>query len=117
MIDDDDFLQMMVKTMGGMFGLVITPAVDGNQGIAIYRERHSDFKLVLMDFLMPECDGIEATKKIREFEAKYGLAPIKIYGLTGDMEEQNKGLHAGMNKVFEKPLKKPDFEEIVQDLK
>lgn len=43
-------------------------------------EQHSDIKIVLTDYSMPECNGYELTKKIR---TKYSMDRLAIIGLSG----------------------------------
>ena len=67
---------------------------------------------------MPVMDGIEATRKIREFYADRGVSlagqPI-IIGITGHVEESFKtqGLQAGMNEVCGKPMTFKDIFKVL----
>lgn len=64
------------------------------------------FDLVLMDIQMPEMDGIEATKKIREASPERIDPNIPIIALTAYamQEDQERFLQAGMNDYISKPL-------------
>jgi len=62
-------------------------AENGKQ--ALYETSKSTFDLILMDIMMPEMDGFEASKKIRKPE-----------------EEKDQCLAAGMDSFIEKPLTK-----------
>jgi len=59
---------------------------------------------VLMDVMMPEMDGLEATRQIRALPAPLGQIPI--FGLTAHSAaaEHQACLDAGMNRVITKPV-------------
>ena len=68
---------------------------------------HESFDLILMDCLMPEMDGFEATRAIRG-SAMVCNPQIPIVALTGDTgdEGRKKCLAAGMNDHLSKPIDK-----------
>ncbi len=61
-----------------------------------------DLDLVLMDIKMPEMNGYEATRQIREFNKDILIIAQTAYGLTGDRE---KAISAGCNDYLSKPVK------------
>lgn len=69
------------------------------------------YDLVLMDVMMPEMDGLEATRRIRAHEAVNGLSPVPIIALTASVmrEDHERCVAAGMTKVAAKPI---DFNEL-----
>eukprot|EP00667_Euglena_gracilis_P006507 EG_transcript_6556 len=76
------------------------------------------FRAIVMDIHMPECDGVKATRQIREGEAKraaalHGYRKIPIVGLTADTDTrmQAKCLEAGFNCVLLKPAKREELLE------
>eukprot|EP01080_Neovahlkampfia_damariscottae_P001354 gene1354-11436_t len=69
--------------------------------------------LMITDINMDQMNGIECTKKIREYERIYSLQPIFIIGVTGDDDGILKNcLDAGMNKLLFKPFEKEDLENL-----
>jgi signal transduction histidine kinase/DNA-binding response OmpR family regulator len=80
---------------------------DGRQAVETIRTMQ--YHLVLMDCQMPEMDGIEATRLIREHEKTAGdphAPPIPIIALTANVlnGEQERCLAAGMNDYLSKPF-------------
>jgi CheY-like chemotaxis protein len=73
------------------------------QAVERYRENEPD--LILMDVQMPEIDGLEATRRIREIEAVTGNH-VPIIALTAGAlkEEREKCFVAGMDDFLTKPV-------------
>ncbi len=71
------------------------------------------YNLVLMDVQMPGLDGIEATRRIRDFEAARGGSRTPIIALTATVveDERDACLAVGMNGFLTKPL---DREKLVE---
>ena len=55
---------------------------------------------------MPEMDGFEATRQIRQFEQQQGLPPVPVIALTAHIfdEHREEGQRAGMNEFLGKPV-------------
>jgi CheY-like chemotaxis protein/HPt (histidine-containing phosphotransfer) domain-containing protein len=85
-----------------------TTQVAENGKLALEAWQTGDFDLILMDMMMPEMDGLEATRQIREIELAAGLnrrIPIiamTANAMTGDRE---RCLEAGMDGYVSKPVK------------
>ena len=75
------------------------------------------FDIVLMDGQMPEMDGFEATKLIREKEKTTG-AHLPIIALTAHAMQGDKArcLAAGMDAYVPKPLKLEDLFAVIEDV-
>ncbi|MDO9226015.1 MAG: response regulator [Pseudomonadota bacterium] len=94
-----------------------TLSVADNGQIALETWRRGGFDLILMDMMMPEMDGLEATRRIREEEQQQ--APhkphIAIVAMTANamQGDRERCLEAGMDGYVSKPVK-PEvlYEEI-----
>jgi CheY-like chemotaxis protein len=88
-----------------------------NNGIeAVKALEKNDFDIVLMDIQMPDMDGMEATRLIRESDARHKNRTIPIIAMTahamkGDKE---KFLDAGMNDYISKPINVDEFMSIIK---
>ena len=91
-------------------------ASDGNQAIRLLEEK--DYDLVLMDCQMPEMDGYEATRIIRDKTSSVRNHDIPIIAVTANVGEENrlKCLDAGMDDFIPKPVKPPVLKELVLKL-
>lgn len=86
-------------------GARVDTAYNGKEALTAVQESHYD--LVLMDCQMPEMDGFEASRKIREYEYKNPqIKPVVIIALTARAQESDrvKCLEAGMNDYLKKPV-------------
>ncbi|MEA1885521.1 MAG: response regulator, partial [Thermotogota bacterium] len=81
----------------------ISEASNGYEAFQLFKNNCFDF--VLMDLRMPEMDGIEATKKIREFEKEADYhTPIVALTASAIREEEIKSMEAGMDAFLSKPV-------------
>ena len=65
---------------------------------------------------MPEMDGFEATKKIRDFEKKRKQKAVPIVALTADamVGDREKCLAVGMDDYINKPFKETDIAKALE---
>ena len=82
-------------------GYQVLEAANGREGLLQANRSHPD--LILMDLAMPELDGVEATRQIRE---RHTLARTPIFAISAYATHDVKAdaLAAGCNEVFAKPL-------------
>ncbi|WP_269526846.1 response regulator [Coraliomargarita parva] len=86
-----------------------------NGALALEAVQTRRYDCILMDIQMPEMDGYEATRRIREFESAEGLSYTFIVAMTahamkGDAE---KCLNAGMDDYLPKPFRVEALKEIL----
>jgi signal transduction histidine kinase/CheY-like chemotaxis protein len=95
--------------------LFIDCAENGVQALELFTENPEKYALVFMDIQMPEMDGYEATRRIRDSGAA-NAASIPIIAMTANVfrEDIEKCLDAGMNAHVGKPL---DMDEVMRTLR
>jgi CheY-like chemotaxis protein len=64
-----------------------------------------------MDIQMPEMNGYEATRQIRQFNQKVIIIALTAFALAGDRE---KAIEAGCNDYISKPIKEMNWLEMIQ---
>lgn len=84
-----------------------------NGAVAIEKVRKNNYDFILMDMRMPIMNGIEATKKIRQFNQEI---PIICMSANVYREDKHAAEEAGMNDFIEKPLEKSDIESTLLGL-
>ncbi|MBF0283815.1 MAG: response regulator [Magnetococcales bacterium] len=87
---------------------------DGAAAVAAFMRNGYD--LVLMDMQMPEMDGVQATRLIREWERQQGRPPTPVLALTADalLEHEQRSLDAGCNAHLSKPVRKKTLLDAVK---
>ncbi|KRX00163.1 CheY-like superfamily [Pseudocohnilembus persalinus] len=104
--EDDMFAQNVVKMILKTLKVDCTVHVDGNEVFEAWKNKQGQCSIVLMDIHMPNCDGYEAAKKMRNYEKEKGWKQTKIYALSGDDDSETKAqvVSSGMNGLLKKPL-------------
>ena len=104
MAEDHYLSQKVIRGMLAKLGLKADIASNGQEALAL-AEKHR-YDLILMDCEMPEMDGFEATRRIRQYEQKQGLPAVPIVALTAHIlrEHKERSLAAGMNAHLPKPV-------------
>lgn len=101
LIDDDKYLLKLLTRPLTKFGHSITEANDGRQGWELFVEDPSRFDVIVTDINMPEMDGVELLKRLREKE--YDLPVIVMTG-DGDIQSSIKVLRLGAFDFLLKPF-------------
>jgi len=103
-------IDLMLKKLGYTADLV------NNGKAALEAVRSKTYDLVLMDLHMPEMDGLEAVRAIRDWETEQSRKPLHVIALTADALEgdRDKCLAAGMNDYLSKPMRPKELHLALQ---
>ncbi len=102
--EDNRINQMYIMELLKTLGLTADLATNGEEACAaVQRERYD---LVLMDCQMPQMDGFDATRKIRQLESTRGDERVPVVALTANamVEDRDRCLAAGMDDYLAKPV-------------
>jgi PAS domain S-box-containing protein len=101
LVEDNKINRRVAEGILGKAGIIVDSAGNGREALAILNEKC--FDLILMDVQMPEMDGLEATRHIREDQRFDGLPVVALtaHAMKGDREMC---LAAGMDDYIVKPL-------------
>jgi hypothetical protein len=101
-VDDDVRNIYSLYTVLERQGMQITIANDGKEALQKLQEE-KDVNIVLMDTMMPEMDGIECTRKIRQ-QSQFKTLPIIALTAKAMKGDREKCLEAGASDYISKPL-------------
>jgi PAS domain S-box-containing protein len=109
LVEDNELNQLVAENSLKYFGCEVTKADNGKIAVDILSER--TFDIILMDIQMPQLDGIEATKILRN---KFALTtPIIALTANAFKSEIDHCLSVGMNGYITKPFNEEDLLNII----
>ena len=97
-------------------GMQVTLAVDGKQVVEVFADSpEGTFDVILMDIMMPQMNGYEATRAIRNLADRPDGRTIPIIAMTANAfaEDVQASMDAGMNAHLAKPLQ---MDEVVKTI-
>ncbi|MDX9732157.1 MAG: response regulator transcription factor [Bdellovibrionales bacterium] len=98
MIDDDTRLSALTKQYVGPFGIQLEAADRPSLGMA--RMKEETFDVLVLDLMLPEMDGFQVLKKLRETTS----IPIIMLTARGDVTDRVVGLELGADDYLPKPF-------------
>ena len=111
LVEDNLANQKFASLLLGKMGYNADIAEDGVEAIRRWRENHYD--LILMDCLMPNMDGYEATIKIRQEENSQSRIPIIALTANAAETDRQRCRQSGMDEVITKPYRKHELEDVL----
>ena len=103
-IEDYPDSRMLLSSLLRAKGYKVVEARDGKEGLQQANRVTPD--LILMDLAMPELDGVEATRQLRQRQT-FSRTPIFAISAYATHDVRDDALAAGCNEVFTKPLDLP----------
>ena len=111
--EDNPVNQLVAKKILEKLGYTCEIAANGIECLRLLEEQ--TFAIVLMDCMMPEMDGLEATRHIRSSGAGYANIPIVAFTANTFSEDRQKCMDAGMNDYMPKPVSIERLTKILKD--
>ncbi len=109
-IDDDDFIRGVLKSVLKKAGYVVIDAPDGETGLKYVNKYDPD--LVLTDYKMPGISGLDV---VQEIVRTYPGLPVIMLTAYGDVTLTIKAIQAGAYDFIEKPVKNHELLEAIQN--
>ncbi len=99
LVEDNEMNRDMLSRRLQRKGFEVALAVDGLQGVAMATA--GGYDLILMDMSLPELDGWEATRRVREAGHRVPIIALTAHAMSGDRE---KAMAAGCDDYDTKPV-------------
>ncbi len=112
-VEDEEMLQELVKTMLKMGGYRVLTANDGEEGIEMYRKHKDEISIVLTDLGLPKLGGFEAFLKMKEINSN-----IKAVIASGyfDPDQKVEMLKADIKDFVQKPYRPNEVLKILREV-
>ncbi|NDV63525.1 response regulator [Puniceicoccales bacterium CK1056] len=109
LIAEDDFIsrKLLINILEEL-GHVVSVAADGKEAWDAYQAQPT--RLVITDWLMPQMDGLELVRKIRENDKSDYTYIILLTANIGQRENYYKAMQAGVDDFLAKPLDRLELE-------
>ncbi len=117
LVEDNILNQRIVTFSLRKYSHEVTIANNGKEALDVFKK--STFDVILMDIMMPVMDGLEATLRIREYEAlQQTEKQTPIIALTANTmdNDREKCLSYGMNEFMAKPFDMDRLNQIFREL-
>ncbi|MDH4099457.1 MAG: response regulator [Nitrospirota bacterium] len=111
LVDDEEKNIRLLEEVCKHCGYATISAGNGKEAIDLAWERQPD--LILLDAMMPEMDGFEATEKLKSYN-KTKMIPVIMITALAQKEHLIKGITAGVNDFLSKPI---DIQELMLRMK
>jgi len=108
-VDDNPFNRVFLSEVLNGEGFSVEEAKNGIE--ALLKINETDFKLIMLDLLMPGMDGFETAKKIREMGITVPIVAVSALALKQDRQ---RSLRAGCNDFLPKPIDVKQLRSIVK---
>ena len=116
-VEDDFSHRLIVEELLSDMGLTVTAVDNGFAALDKLETGHRLFDLVVLDWEMPEIDGLETVRKIRARQLEQGWPHIPVLAFTGNKREgdEEKCLAAGMDDYLPKECWLPKWQPLLHE--
>src|SRR5580692_5072635 len=104
-VDDSRAMRMIIAKTLNELGYEVRQASNGREALEMIEAEKGALKLVLTDWNMPEINGLELLKRLRQIPELASLVVVMVTTET-DMDQMSAALEAGANEYVMKPFTK-----------
>lgn len=102
-VDDSRAMRSILSRSLAKFGFEARTAANGKEGLELLERDSPDLALMLVDWNMPELNGLEFVKRVRAMP-RYASTPLMMVTTETEVEQMVKALEAGADEYVMKPF-------------
>ena len=102
-IDDSRAIRMILGRMLNRFGYEVCSAANGREALNMIGDQSLDLSVILVDWYMPEMNGLEFVKAIRS-DPRLGDVPLLMVFTDSEIDQIHPALAAGADEYVLKPF-------------
>ncbi len=115
-VDDNESWHTILSNTLETFGIHVEHAYDGKEAVRMVKQSNVPYDLILMDWSMPELNGIEATKKIQQTNQPGEIPTVVMISAYHEESIVNSAKEAGIDIFLQKPINPSILNDILSGL-
>ena len=110
-VEDEAVANELLSSTFKNFFKEVTSAFNGKEALELFKEKKPD--IVFVDIIMPEMDGIELARKIREINPQQMVVVISA---SNDIQKISETIEIGVNSFIQKPIDTKKIIELLENV-
>jgi len=110
-VEDEAVANELLSSTFKNFFSEVTSAFDGKEALKLYEEKAPD--IVFVDIIMPEMDGIELSRRIKEMNPNQIVIVISA---SNDIQKISESIEIGVNSFIQKPIDTKKIIELLDNI-
>ena len=111
-VDDEQLVRELARDILKRYGYTVLMASGGEKAVELYRQHADKIAMVILDILMPDVDGVETFRRIREIDP---AARVVISSGYDEAHAGEKLLQAGAAAFVQKPYRIAELLKVVRE--
>jgi YesN/AraC family two-component response regulator len=110
-VEDEAVANELLSSTFKNFFKEVTSAFNGKEALELFKEKKPD--IVFVDIIMPEMDGIELARRIREINPQQ---MVVVVSASNDIQKISQTIEIGVNSFIQKPIDTKKIIELLQNV-
>lgn len=110
-VEDEAVANELLSSTFKNFFKDVTSAFNGKEALELFKEKKPD--IVFVDIIMPEMDGIELARKLREINPQQ---MVVVVSASNDIQKISETIEIGVNSFIQKPIDTKKIIDLLQNI-